>query len=173
MLDARSALASVKPFVSETLTLREVPDFTVHQMSWFTNADEKSLKQSLGTMPSRVGHTVESDHGILMRVGPRQLWCLGALPDMGVGTITTPLSSSRTRIEVSGAKSRELLALCTAIDFHPTAFKPGQFVMTGIHHTPVAIHCIGDNQFHLYALRTFGLSVWEWLMDAREGLDDA
>ncbi len=38
--------------------------------------------------------------------------------------------------------------------------------MTGIHHTPVLIHCTGENSFHIYALRTFALSLWEWLVDA-------
>jgi methylglutamate dehydrogenase subunit D len=52
----------------------------------------------------------------------------------------------------------------------PAHFKPGQFVMTGFHHTPVTIHCIGDNSFHIYALRSFALTVWEWLCDAAEGV---
>ncbi len=173
MLDARSAMASAKPFVSEALTLREAPDFTIQQLSWFTTADEKSLKQALGAMPLRVGSTAESDHGLLLRIGPRQLWCFGKLPEFYGDVLVTPLSSSRTRIEVAGAKSRDLLTHCAAIDFHENAFKPGHFVMTGIHHTPVTIHCIAENQFHLYALRTFGLSVWEWLVDASEGLTNA
>jgi sarcosine oxidase gamma subunit len=34
----------------------------------------------------------------------------------------------------------------------------------------VLIHCTSDDTFHVYALRTFALGVWEWLVDAAEGL---
>jgi sarcosine oxidase gamma subunit len=37
----------------------------------------------------------------------------------------------------------------------------------------VTIHCIADNSFHIYALRTFALNVWEWLCDIAEGLNHA
>jgi sarcosine oxidase gamma subunit len=37
----------------------------------------------------------------------------------------------------------------------------------------VTIHCIGENSFHIYALRTFALNVWEWLCDVAEGLEHA
>jgi len=40
------------------------------------------------------------------------------------------------------------------------------FAMTGIHHTPVLVHCVSDNRFEIYALRTFALSVHDWLTDA-------
>jgi methylglutamate dehydrogenase subunit D len=59
------------------------------------------------------------------------------------------------------------------IDFDAAHFKPGHFVMTGIHHTPVTIHCVSENSFHIYALRTFARNVWEWLCDVAEGLDHA
>jgi sarcosine oxidase gamma subunit len=38
--------------------------------------------------------------------------------------------------------------------------------MTGIHHTPVLVHCTNENRFEIYALRTFALSVHDWLTDA-------
>ena len=82
----------------------------------------------------------------------------------------TPLSSARCRIKVEGEKARAVLARAAAVDFSAKAFKPGQFVMTGIHHTPVLIHCTTADTFHVYALRTFALGVREWLVDAAEGL---
>jgi sarcosine oxidase gamma subunit len=38
--------------------------------------------------------------------------------------------------------------------------------MTGIHHTPALVHCTSENRFEIYALRTFALSVHDWLTDA-------
>ena len=38
--------------------------------------------------------------------------------------------------------------------------------MTGLHHTPVLLHCVSENRFELYAMRTFAFDVWEWLEDA-------
>jgi sarcosine oxidase gamma subunit len=30
----------------------------------------------------------------------------------------------------------------------------------------VLVHCAGENRFEIYALRTFALSVYDWLTDA-------
>jgi heterotetrameric sarcosine oxidase gamma subunit len=38
--------------------------------------------------------------------------------------------------------------------------------MTGLHHTPVLLHCTAEQRFELYAMRTFAMNVWEWLEDA-------
>jgi methylglutamate dehydrogenase subunit D len=45
--------------------------------------------------------------------------------------------------------------------------------MTGMHHVPVLIHCVGKNKFHIYVMRTFALSIWDWLVEAAAGLNDA
>ncbi len=80
--------------------------------------------------------------------------------------ILTPLSHSRTRIFIEGVPARDVLSKGIPLDFHPTVFKPGMFAMTGIHHTPVLVHCVSDHRFEIYALRTFALSVYDWLTDA-------
>ena len=38
--------------------------------------------------------------------------------------------------------------------------------LTGIHHTPVLVHRTSEQRYEIYAMRTFALSVWEWLSDA-------
>jgi methylglutamate dehydrogenase subunit D len=163
MLKACSALASAKPYVSNQLTIVEAPDFGLMQYSGI----EKDLKKALGKLPTKVGIV----QGAFLRINPKQIWQLSAseLPSASdglTGLCTTELSSSRTRIEISGAPSRAVLAKCAAIDFSAQSFKPTQFVMTGVHHVPVLIHCIGADQFHIYVLRTFALSVWDYLTDA-------
>ena len=106
-----------------------------------------------------------------MRTGENQFWIIGPEND-DIATklrdiaILTPLSHSRTRIFIEGAPARDVLSKGIPLDFHPTVFKPGMFAMTGIHHTPVLVHCVSENRFEIYALRTFALSVYDWLTDA-------
>jgi sarcosine oxidase subunit gamma len=67
---------------------------------------------------------------------------------------------------VEGGAARAVLSKGISLDFHPREFRPGQFASTGLHHTPVLVHCIGGDVFHVYAMRTFATSVWDWLRDA-------
>ncbi len=172
MLDARSPLASVSAFSAKDVGLREEGGFALTQVAGFGKAFEKPLAAAVGKLPAKVGVAHDNAGYTVMRTGPRQFWCVGdaevaALPP---DCVVTPLSSSRCRIRVEGALARRVLARAAALDFDARHFKPGHFVMTGIHHTPVLIHCVGADAFHVYALRTFALAVWEWLVDAGEGL---
>jgi methylglutamate dehydrogenase subunit D len=169
MLDARSPLGTDAKFERGGVTLTEADDFTLTQVS----GEDKVLKKSLGKLPVKVGTVVEHEGRSLFRIGAKQFWILGDAPVAGEGIYITPLSSGRTRILLEGPRACDLLAACALIDFNPREFKPGYFVMTGIHHTPVTIHCIGESSFHIYALRSFALNVWEWLCDIAEGLDHA
>jgi methylglutamate dehydrogenase subunit D len=166
MLDVVSALAGVQPVVVNGVALAEAPDFTLTQIA----GSDKDLKKAVGKLPAKVGVATASDGRTLLRTGPKQILVLGVPPEAATGCYITPLSSGRTRIALSGKAARDVLSSCAAIDFHPSEFKPGQFVLTGIHHTPVLIHCISEEAFHIYALRTFALTVWEWLEDAAKGI---
>lgn len=157
MLKASSALATAKPYKSNTLTIAEAPDFTLMQYA----GAEKDLKKALGKLPARVGVAQEN----LLRISPTQIWSLGDAVE-AQNCFVTPLSSSRTRIEISGASARDVLAKCAAIDFHPKEFKAGTFVMTGVHHVPVLMHCVSTETFHIYVMRTFALSIWDFVTDA-------
>lgn len=171
MLERRSALANVAPYRSEALQLGEARGFTLVQAAVFGKDAEKAISNVTGKLPARVGIALEAHGRTLMRVGPRQFWCIGAEGDdladklMNICAVT-PLSHSRSRILLEGAPARDVLAKGMALDFHEAAFEPGMFAMTGLHHTPVLVHCVSRNRFELYALRTFAVSVWEWLADA-------
>jgi methylglutamate dehydrogenase subunit D len=167
MLDVRSPLVDAQRFDRNGVVLSEAAGFVLTQVA----GDEKALKKALGKVPTKAGVVVESDDRQLFRIGPKQMWVVGDAPQAADGFYVTPLSSSRCRLLLEGVNARRVLAACALIDFHPDEFKPGKFEMTGIHHTPVTIHCIGENSFHIYALRTFALNVWEWLCDVAEGLD--
>jgi methylglutamate dehydrogenase subunit D len=160
MLELRSAV-NAAPHVGKQAELSEAPDFVLTQVA----GSDASLQRAFANMPSRVGLAVTSGAQTLLRIGPKQVWILGTVPKSTTDIYVTPLSSSRTRFHLSGAGARDVLANCCAIDFSPKVFRPGQFVMTGIHHTPVLIHCIAENEFHIYAMRTFAHAVWDWLCD--------
>ena len=157
MLKRSSALASANPYVSTMLKIVEAPDFTLTQYA----GAEKDLKKSLGKLPSKIGIVQDN----LLRINPTQVWSLNE-PVTDPNCFVTPLSSSRTRIEISGGPARVVLAKCAALDFHKNEFKVGTFAQTGIHHVPVLIHCVAGEIFHLFVMRTFALSIWDYVSDA-------
>ena len=167
MLERRSALAAAKPYNSKVLQMREAGGFTLTQVAGLDADFEVRLRNVLGELPARVGMAAESAGRTVMRVGPSQFWIIAPQADdlSGVGAVT-PLSHSRARIFIQGSPARDVLSKGMALDFHRTVLTPGTFAMTGLHHTPVLVHCIGEDSFHLYALRTFAMSVWDWLTDA-------
>jgi methylglutamate dehydrogenase subunit D len=169
MLDARSSIGTDVRFERDGIVLSEAGGFVLTQLA----GDDKVLKKALGKLPAKVGAVVEHEARSIFRIAANQFWVLGENPSASEGIYVTPLSSGRTRIQLEGARARHVLASCALIDFSTKEFKPGHFVMTGIHHTPVTIHCIAENSFHIYALRTFALNVWEWLCDTAEGLNHA
>ncbi len=169
MLDACSPLGVAARFEREGVTLSEAGHFVLTQVA----GDDKVLKKALAKLPAKVGSVVEHEARSILRIGAEQFWVLGEALSASEGIYITPLSSGRTRILLEGLRARDVLAACALIDFSAKEFKPGHFVMTGIHHTPVTIHCIAENSFHIYALRTFALNVWEWLCDTAEGLNHA
>jgi sarcosine oxidase subunit gamma len=171
MLERRSALASARPFQSARLRIEEKRGFALTQIAGFGRAFDKAASAVLGKLPTKPGMTLDTQGRTLMRTGPSQLWIIGPGDDDIAGklvgqVLVTPLSHSRTRILMEGVPARRVLAKGIPLDFHKTAFVKGQFAMTGLHHTPVLIHCVDDDAFHIYAMRTFALSVWDWLSDA-------
>lgn len=171
MLDRRSALLNAKPYKSSVLQIGEARGFSLLQIAGFSKAFEKTLTPITGKLPGKIGVALQADGRTLMRTGANQFWIIAPETDdlatqLRDLAILTPLSHSRTRLFIEGAPARRVLAKGIPLDFHVSVFKPGMFAMTGIHHTPVLIHCVAENRFEIYALRTFALSVWDWLTDA-------
>lgn len=161
MLDRHSALEGAQPYNGNGLDICEAPDFALTQYA----GSEKELKKALGKIPTRVGIALKNDGRILLRINPSQIWLVGE-PVKTEACVSTTLSSSRTRIAVEGENARAVLAKLAAIDFHPKQFKSTMFALTGIHHTSVLIHCVNENKFYVYAMRTFALSVLKAVTDA-------
>ena len=167
MLDRRSALSLARPYASPVLQIGEARGFSLLQVA----GPAKTISPITGKLPAKVGTVLQADGRTLMRTGENQFWIIGPEND-GIAAklngiaILTPLSHSRTRIVIEGAPTRDVLSKGIPLDFHPTVFKSSMFAMTGIHHTPVLVHCTNEHRFEIYALRTFALSVYDWLTDA-------
>ncbi|HUR43365.1 MAG TPA: hypothetical protein VMZ01_04620, partial [Aestuariivirga sp.] len=152
MLERRSALANVKPYASSALQIGESREFSLTQAAGLGEGFKKAITAITGKLPSDRGRAVESKGRIIMRVGPEQLWFVGPEADdefaakLAPLCAVTPLSHSRTRIFIEGGPARRLLAKGIPLDFYESVFKPGHFAMTGLHHTPVLVHCVSENR---------------------------
>ncbi|WP_421695875.1 sarcosine oxidase subunit gamma [Aestuariivirga sp.] len=178
MLDRHSALASVKPYASSSLTIAERPGFVLTQVAGLGPDFESKLTAILGPLPASVNVSQANGNHTIFRIGPSQFWIVGpetdATPSMLQGhCAVTPLSHARVRIALSGASSRAVLAMLMPIDFHPQVFTPGAVALTGLHHTPVTVHCTGEHAFDIYVLRTFARDVWDAITDAALGFADS
>jgi heterotetrameric sarcosine oxidase gamma subunit len=167
MLERRSALASARPYASDVLKIAERPGFTLTQLA----GPEERIAALTGPLPEKVARAAINGEHTIFRIGPAQFWIVGperdGIPAQLQGhCAVTPLSHSRTRISLSGTTARAVLAKLAPVDFHASVFTPASVALTGIHHTPVTIHCTGDDDFDIYAMRTFALNVWEVVTDA-------
>jgi methylglutamate dehydrogenase subunit D len=188
MLERPSALAAVLRQAgrsgsdgSRALRLGEVRGWSLVQVAAFASTAaelERVVSAALGvaSLPPTIGMTGEAGARRIFRTGPEQFWVTAPSVDnlatrlqevvpATMGAVTS-LSHSRTRIFIEGEPAREVLARSIPLDFHPSAFAIGQFALTGIHHTPVLIQRAAEQRYEIYAMRTFALSVWEWLTDA-------
>jgi heterotetrameric sarcosine oxidase gamma subunit len=183
MLERRSALASAIARGGQAgasgekrCRLGEVTCWFLAQVASFpstTAALEEKLEGIIGELPFGC-HSIPGETTIF-RTGPHQFWIVGKdatlterlseafAPEIGA---VTPLSDSRVRIFIEGDCAADVLSKGIPIDFHPSVFKVGRMALTGLHHTPILIHRVGERRFEIYAMRTFALTVWEWFADA-------
>ena len=178
MLERRSALASARPYVSAKLAIAERPGFTLTQVAGLDAGFEAKLSAVLGTLPQKVSLAEVNGERTLFRIGPAQFWIVGPEKDETPAQLNglcavTPLSHSRVRIAISGAPAREVLAKLIPVDLHAQVFTPGSVALTGLHHTPVTVHCTGEHAFDIYAMRTFALNVWDAVTDAARVFSDS
>lgn len=171
MLERRSALASAKPYVSAALKIAERPGFTLTQVAGVSPDFEARLSTVFGALPDQVQQAQVNGAHTLFRTGPAQFWIVGPETDDAASRLegqcaVTPLSSSRVRIALQGAPAREVLGRMVPVDLHPSVFTPGMVALTGIHHTPVTLHCTGADSFDIYAMRSFARDVWDAVTDA-------
>jgi len=133
----------------------------------------EAMRAQLGAdLPAEIGEVVRANGRMLLKTGAEQYWIITPEADdirldlpAQIGAITS-LSHSRTCMYIEGPQAAVVLAKGVPLDLHPDVFRVDHFALTGIHHTPVLIHRSAPNRYEIYALRTYALTVWEWLTDA-------
>ena len=164
------------------LRLGEVRGWSLVQVALFpsTMADlgpAAGAALGIAGLPAEIGRAAQAGDRQILKTGPEQFWIVGPASDSDLARrlqaavppamgAVTPLSHGRTRIFLEGEAAREVLAKGIPLDFDPSVFTVGQFALTGLHHTPVLVHRTAEARYEIYAMRTFALSVWEWLTDA-------
>jgi sarcosine oxidase subunit gamma len=80
------------------------------------------------------------------------------------GATVTDLSHARSVIRIAGPKAREVLLKGCPLDLE--SFEVNDCASSLLGHFNVQIHRLGDQVFDVYVFRSFGLALWEWLVDA-------
>lgn len=149
----------------------------------------KAAKETLGfDLPKAPNSTAGNAGRAALWLGPEEWWVLAddknaleaedALADQLRAALTkvhcavTGVGESRTRIRVSGPKSRDLLAKGCPLDLDPQAFgEVGRCAQSHVAKALVVLHLIAEDEaegacFDIYVLRSFSEYLWCWLEDA-------
>ena len=84
----------------------------------------------------------------------------------GTQAAVVDLGSGRTTLRIAGARSRDLLAKGSAIDFHPRNFPAGACAQGLLGHVGALFHAVDETAFDLHVARSFAQTIWEWLMES-------
>jgi methylglutamate dehydrogenase subunit D len=162
------------------LTLSEVRGWQLAQLAAFQGHESElaaAVAPVLGAdvLGARAGVMQRRGGACLYRTAPDACWVVSPHPEVisqlasavpvTAGTVTS-LSHSRVRLAVEGPAARAVLAGGISVDLHPRSFAVGAFAQTGLHHTGVLLERCAPDRYELYVLRTYALSIWEWLLDA-------
>jgi sarcosine oxidase subunit gamma len=116
------------------------------------------------------GASASGAGGTLMRVEPLKWLLIGEheIPRPALepadGTLLE-LSHARTVIHVSGPRAAELMARMVPLDLRPAKFPEGSVAASVLHHVGVTVLARGGG-FDLLVPRSFGLAVWEMLVES-------
>ena len=118
-----------------------------------------------------------------LRLGPDE-WLVVGEPGAEVGLVArleartrglpaavVDLSAARATLELSGAKSRAVLAKACPLDLHPRAFVPGQSRETNLARTQGIVWLVEDRPssgatWRLLVRGSFAIYLAQWLLDA-------
>lgn len=85
----------------------------------------------------------------------------------GFHSTVVDVSDSRAVLELSGIRSRELLAKGCSLDLHPRAFRPGDCAQTNVARANVILQQFnGAPTWFLYVRISFANYLASWLLDA-------
>jgi sarcosine oxidase gamma subunit len=150
MLERRSALAGALAKGGaggdRRLALGEVRGWSLVQVAAFASTLPElgaAVQPLLGAaLPTRIGESAAAGPRRLFKTGPEQFWIVGPEAD----DLASPLTA----------------AVAPAVG----AVTPLSHSRTRIFVEGPAVRDLLANRYELYVLRTFALSVWDWLTDA-------
>lgn len=113
------------------------------------------------------------EKGEVLWTGAGQWWVVCRNREAGAGEVlalieapdatTLDLGHARTALRVSGPMARELLAKGCPLDVD--ALETGDCASSRLGPFNVVLYCRAAASFDLYVFRSFGLAMWEWLVD--------
>ena len=124
-----------------------------------------------------VPNTVANGDGVkVLWLGPSE-WVVEEMPTTDVvaraaracGTTlhhVADVSEGRVVFEITGPKTRELLAKGCSLDLHPRMFAPGQCAQTLLQHANVMLESLDGGAVRFYTDRSIAQWVTAWLEDA-------
>ena len=83
----------------------------------------------------------------------------------GVGSVTN-LSHARCRIHLEGPKCVDTLSKLFPIDLRDPAFPQQEIRLSGHHHVPSLLHCLGAQSFNVYVFSTYAFDQLATVLDA-------
>ncbi|MEM7506066.1 MAG: hypothetical protein AAF415_04915 [Pseudomonadota bacterium] len=84
---------------------------------------------------------------------------------LGAAGTLLDLSHARTVIRIEGIEMPALMARQVPLDLRPSAFPDGSVATTSLDHVAVTLHG-REGGIDLYCMRSFGLAVWEHLIES-------
>jgi len=165
------------------VVVKERRNLAITQVSAFDDTADKTraaIEKIAGVAPPKdaVSAAVKGGTHILWN-GPNRWWIVESdardvAPDLkkalGDDAAVVSLGHSRTCLRVSGTSVRDVMSKGSTYDFHPSVFKPGDCIQTGMAHVGVSLHCLADKsgaaEVDIYVLRSFALHFFEWLQES-------
>lgn len=126
----------------------------------------------------RAGQTAEKDGRRVIWLGPsRSLISTSrssadglsdAIASSVLNAAVNDISSSRVVLRLSGPNARDVLAAGCPLDLHESVFKAGMTATTNVDHYTAILDCIDTDTIDVYVARGYGVSFWQWLIEAAE-----
>jgi sarcosine oxidase subunit gamma len=138
------------------------------------------VREALGVAPALAPNTFTRASGVqCLWLGPDE-WLIvaepgpdaqplarleAALQDQRVSVVD--VSASRTILELTGKRAREVLAKACPLDFHPRAFRAGQCAQSNLARTQGLIALEDDAPvFRVFVRSSYAVYLAQWLLDA-------
>lgn len=141
----------------------------------FENAVYEAL---LAPLPIATNDVSYSDQFTILALGPNRWYVLSSYQSSREteaklrqiqtnNTIAiTDVSHAWNVIRLTGRHTRDVLAKLCSIDLHPSTFKVGSCAQTELRGLYVVLHSADVDTFEIFVMRSYFLSIWDWLRDA-------